>query len=177
MKQMQITVLALAVMLCGGGAAFAQHGRPMGTDGGMNPAMGAGSSHRMSPTTPKMSPSTHGMTMNQLLTKNTALAGKIQTLTGMTAQSACSGFKNLGQCVATAHVSKNLGLSFACMKSDMTGVAPAAGSNCPAGTGANAKGMSLGKAIQTLSPTSNSKLEAKKANKQAKEDIKDSSNS
>ncbi|MGE5205449.1 MAG: hypothetical protein ACM3PW_07530 [Chlamydiota bacterium] len=176
MKQMQITVVALAVMLCGA-AAFAQHGRPAGAGAGMNPAMGAGGSHRMSPTTPKMSTSAHGMTMNQLLTKNSALAGKIQTLTGMSAQDACSGFKNLGQCVATAHVSKNLGLSFGCMKADMTGLAPAAGSNCPAGTASNAKGMSLGKAIQTLSPTSNSKLEAKKANKQAKQDIKDSSNS
>jgi hypothetical protein len=176
MKQMQITVLALAVMLCGA-AAFAQHGRPAGAGGGMNPAMGAGGSHRMSPNTPKSASSTHRMTMSQQLTKNTALASKIQTLTGMPAQNACSGFKNLGQCVATAHVSKNLGLSFACMKADMTGLAPAAGSNCPAGTAANAKGMSLGKAIQTLSPTSNSKLEAKKANKQAKEDMKPARNS
>ena len=175
MKQMQITVLALAVMLCGA-AAFAQHGRPAGAGSGMNPAMGQGGSHRMSPTS-KSASSTHRMTMSQQLTKNTALAGKIQTLTGMPAQNACSGFKNLGQCVATAHVSKNLGLSFACMKADMTGLAPAAGSNCPAGTASNAKGMSLGKAIQTLSPTSNSKLEAKKANKHAKEDMKPASNS
>ncbi len=178
MKQMQITILALAVMLCGG-AAFAQHGHGMGA--GMNPAMGEGGSHRMSPNTPHSGSSAHGMTMTQLLTKNTALAGKIQKLTGMPAQDACSGFKNLGQCVAAAHVSKNLGISFVCMKADMTGVAPATtGSStpsCPAGTAASAKGMSLGKAIQTLSPASNSKLEAKKANKQADQDIKESSNS
>ena len=37
--------------------------------------------------------------------------------------------------------------------------------------------MSLGKAIQTLQPTANSKLEVKKANKQADQDIKESSNS
>ncbi len=174
MKQMQITILALAVMLCGG-AAFAQHGHGMGA--GMNPAMGEGGSHRMSPNTPNSTSSAHGMTMTQLLTKNTALAGKIQKLTGMPAQDACSGFKNLGQCVAAAHVSKNLGIGFVCMKADMTGVAAPANSGCPAAPAVSAKGMSLGKAIQTLSPTSNSKLEAKKANKQANQDIKDSSNS
>ncbi|HEU5336474.1 MAG TPA: hypothetical protein VFU27_10940 [Terriglobales bacterium] len=170
MKQMQITVLALALALCGT-AAFAQHGHGMGP--GMNPAMGQSGSHRMSPS-PKMSTSTHGMTMNQVLSKDTALSGKIQTLTGMPAQQACTGFKNLGQCVAAAHVSQNLGIGFACMKADMTGVAAPASANCPVSANSSGKGMSLGKAIQTLSPTSNSKLEAKKGNKQAKQDIKDS---
>jgi hypothetical protein len=169
MKQMQITVLALAVLLCGG-AAFAQHGRGMGSD--MNPAMGQGGSHRMSP---NLSPSSHGVTMDQQLTRNTALAGKIQALTGESAQQSCFGFKNLGQCVAAAHVSKNLGINFACMKADMTGVAAPSADNCPVSPNASTgKGMTLGKAIQTLSPTSNSKLESKKASKQAKQDIKDS---
>ena len=172
MKQLQITVLALAVMVCGA-PAFAQHGHGMGP-GGMNPAMGEGGSHRMSPTTS----SPHRMTMTQQLTKNTALAGKIQKLTGMSAQDACSGFKNLGQCVAAAHVSQNLGIGFACMKADMTGVAAPASANCPAVKGAaSTKGMSLGKAIQTLQPTANSKLQVKRANKQADQDIKESSNS
>ena len=174
MKQMQITVLALAVMLCGG-AAFAQHGHGAAAGGSMNPAMGEGGSHRMSPTP---STSSHGMTMTQQLTKNTALAKKIHNLTNMSAQDACSGFKNLGQCVAAAHVSQNLGITFACMKADMTGVAAPSTDGCPVSPDlSSGKGMSLGKAIQTLSPTSNSKLEAKKANKQAKQDIKDSSNS
>jgi hypothetical protein len=172
MKQMQITVLALAVMLCGA-PAFAQHVHGMGE--GMNPAMGQGGSHRMSP---NMSPSKHGVTMDQQLTRNTALASKIHNLTGMSAQDACSGFKNLGQCVAAAHVSQNLGISFACMKADMTGVAAPTSANCaPRTAAATTKGMSLGKAIQTLLPTANSKLEAKKAKKQADQDIKDSSNS
>jgi len=172
MKQMQITVLALAVALCGG-TALAQHGH--GMNAGMNPAMGDGGSHRMSPTV--SSSSTHRMTMSQQLTKNTALSGKIQKLTGMPAQDACSGFKNLGQCVAAAHVSKNLDINFACMKADVTGVAAPSSDKCPIAPNTSTKGMSLGKAIQTLSPTSNSKLEAKKAKKQADQDIKDSSNS
>jgi hypothetical protein len=56
-------------------------------------------------------------------------------------------------------------------------VAAPTSDKCPVASNASTKGMSLGRAIQTLSPTSNSKLEAKKANKQAKQDIKDSSNS
>jgi hypothetical protein len=46
--------------------------------------------------------------MTQKLTDNTKLADKISKLTGMSATSACQGFKNLGQCVAAAHVAKNL---------------------------------------------------------------------
>ena len=114
-------------------------------------------------------------TVSDQLSKNSKLSNKLQTLTGMSAQKACSGFKNLGQCVAAAHVSKNLGISFACMKADMTGQAPAQGSSCPAGTGS--KSMSLGKSIQALSPNVDQKLEAKKAEKQADADIKNSDNS
>src|SRR2546422_6295105 len=36
---------------------------------------------------------------SDVLSHNTAIAGKIQTLTGQDAKTACSGFKNLGQCV------------------------------------------------------------------------------
>src|SRR5690349_18411010 len=113
------------------------------------------------------------MTIDQQLSKSTQLSDKIQKLTGMPAQQACDGFKNLGQCVAAAHVSKNLGMSFACMKSDVTGQAPPSGSNCPTGTGK--KSMSLGKAIQTLDPNANSKTEAKKGAQQASQDLKNNS--
>jgi hypothetical protein len=150
--------------------AFAQH------SGGGGGSMGPGASHVASGANhgniSSNSGSTHGMTVNQILSKNTALSSKIRTLTGMPSQKACSGFKNLGQCVAAAHVSKNLGISFACMQADMTGQSPAKGSACPAGTGT--KSLSLGKTIQTLSPKADSKLESKKATKQADADMKDS---
>lgn len=172
MKHLHVSVLALAVALyCA--PAWAQHGHPGGMGGNAGGGMGHGaSSHDMNANANANSNpgSAHGMTVNQILTKNTALAGKIQTLTGMNAQQACDGFKNLGQCVAAAHVSKNLGLSFDCLKDNMTGTAPAQGTSCPAGTGANK--MSLGKAIQTMSPHANSKTEAKKATQQADEDMK-----
>jgi hypothetical protein len=48
------------------------------------------------------------MTIDQQHSKSTQLSDKIQKLTGMPAQQVCDGFKNLGQCVAAAHVSKNL---------------------------------------------------------------------
>src|SRR6266567_3596058 len=160
MKHLHVSSLCLAVALYSG-SAFAQHGHMGGSShgdashGSMNGASSA---------------SGHRITVDQQLSKNTQLSGKIQKLTGMPAQQSCDGFKNLGQCVAAAHVSKNLGISFSCLQADMTGTALKSSTACPAGTGS--KSMSLGKAIQTLRPTSDSKTEAKKASKQADEDIK-----
>jgi hypothetical protein len=94
-----------------------------------------------------------------VLSHNTAIAGKIKTLTGEDAATACNGFKNLGQCVAAAHVAKNLNITggFDALKAKITG------------TGA----MSLGKAIESFEPSANAKSEVKKANKQASDDMKE----
>lgn len=171
------SILALAVLLYSA-PVFAQHGHPGGVGGGM----GAGNHGNMgSANHGNMNSSSSATPADQqkidnMLTKNSAISGKLQTLTGMPAQQACAGFKNLGQCVAAAHVSKNLGIPFACLQAEMTGqILP---SSCHTGAAASAKSpMSLGRAIQTLSPNANSKLEAKKAQKQADQDIKDSNNS
>jgi hypothetical protein len=98
---------------------------------------------------------------SEVLKHNTAIAGKIQALTGKDAQTACDGFKNLGRCVAAAHVAKNLDFpgGFDALKAKITG------------TGA----MSLGKAVEALAPTANAKSEVKKANKQASDDMKEAS--
>ncbi len=175
MKSTHIFVLALAVALYGA-PAMAQHGHPGGMGGGMGSGMGnSASMGHGSATGHNGSASTNpgsaqGTAMNQVLTNNTQLANKIQTLTGMSAQDACGGFKNLGQCIAAAHVSRNLGVNFACLKADMTGTT-ATGTSCGTSTNTSSKGMSLGQAIQNLSPTVNSKSEAKKANKQAQQDL------
>src|SRR5258708_28282618 len=94
-----------------------------------------------------------------VLSHNTAIAGKIQTLTGQDGQTACSGFKNLGQCVAAAHVARNLDIpgGFDALKAKVTG------------TGA----VSLGKAIEGFAPNADAKAEAKKANKQPSDDLQD----
>ena len=176
MKKRNSFVWVIAVVLCGA-PAFAQHGHGPGGGGmGMN-----GNSHANTHAAGVGSAAaSHGKTMDQILKDNTKLSDKIAALTGEPAQQACSGFKNLGQCVAAAHVSKNLGIGFACLKSDMTATAAPTGSNCPASTkasGTGTKTMSLGSAIQALSPNANSKTEAKKGQQQAGQDLKDSTNS
>ena len=96
-----------------------------------------------------------------VLSHNTAIAGKIKTLTGEDAQTACGTFKNIGQCIAAAHVAKNLDIpgGFDALKAKVTG------------TGA----VSLGKAIEGFAPNADAKAEAKKANKQASDDLKETS--
>lgn len=139
--------------------AFAQRGHGGGPPAGHGPGMGnssEGSANRgdaMNHTDMShASPST-------VLSHNTAIANKIKTLTGEDAATACNGFKNLGQCVAAAHVAKNLNISggFDALKAKVTG------------TGA----MSLGKAIESLEPSAKAKTEVKKANKQASDDMKE----
>ncbi len=100
---------------------------------------------------------------SDVLSHNSAIAGKIKTLTGQDAQAACSGFKNLGQCVAAAHAAKNLNIpgGFDALKAKVTG------------TGS----MSLGKAVESLAPSANSKAEVKKANKQTSDDMKEAETS
>jgi len=96
-----------------------------------------------------------------VLSLNTAIADKIKTLTGQDATTACDGFKNLGQCVAAAHVAKNLNIpgGFDALKAKMTG----------SGT------VNLGKAIKQLAPDADAKAEEKKANKEASDDMKEKS--
>jgi hypothetical protein len=170
--KVQIAALGIAVALyCS--PAFAQHGHS-GSSMGHTGGNAGGNGHVMSTSAHGNANSSgpHGMTMDQQLSKNTKLAGKIKTLTGLEAQTACDGFKNLGQCVAAAHVSQNLKISFDCLKSDMTGTAPT-GTTCPAGTGTSK--MSLGKSIQTLSPNADSKSESKKGQQEADQDLKSNS--
>jgi len=139
--------------------AFAQRshpggGPPAGHGPDSNPGMST--SHGAS-STPNSSMS-HG-TPSDVLSHNTAIAGKIKTLTGQDAQTACGGFKNIGQCVAAAHVAKNLSIpgGFDALKAKVTG----------------AGAVSLGKAIKGFAPDADAKAETKKANKQADDDLKE----
>ncbi len=178
MKMTRIAMLSLAVVLYAT-AAVSQHGHNGGAAGG-NTGMGAAMGHgtgldnhgNSGSANTKSSALTHKMSVDGILSKNPAISKKIQSLTGMPASQACTGFKNLGQCVAAAHVSKNLGISFDCLRSDMTGAAPLSTSKCPAGTGN--KSMSLGKAIQTLDPTADQKSESKRGETEAQQDMKGS---
>lgn len=97
------------------------------------------------------------------LEDNAKLSGKLQSLLpqGTNLQQASNGFKNLGQFVAAVHVSHNLGIPFDQLKAKMIGL----------------PSESLGKAIHALKPAANSKDEAKRAEKQAKQDMNDSKES
>jgi hypothetical protein len=184
--------LTLAAFLSLGIFAVAQHGRaggagmgggpPMGAGNpgmgagagmGNGAGMGAGNYGRPSDAGPGMSRgsmggSSMGSQAPEKVLSNTRLDSSLTkalgksgiTVPGGDLQSACQGFKNLGSCIAALHVSKNLGLSFDQLRSMMTGP--------------NAE--SLGKSIQSLGgPSVTSKSEAKsaakKAGKQAKQDL------
>jgi hypothetical protein len=160
------------VVLALSSVALAQHGAGGGRPAGAGaPAMGGGSSHASgmgsdmgtthSSGSQQQTSTNSGRTPAEILTQNTKLSSNLEKLLpqGTTAQQACAGFKNLGQCVAAIHVSHNLGISLDDLKAKMTG----SGSD------------SLGKAIGELDPNVNAKAESKKAEKQASQDLKSNS--
>src|SRR5215472_10679356 len=130
--------LAFAAMLAFSASAFAQHGA--GGMGGGRPAgvgpsstgepSGVGSGTHGRPTDAgsigmghqnlgSQSPNTvlDNSKLNTSLTN--ALAKNGITVPGDDLKSACSGFKNLGQCIAAMHVAKNLNLTFSDLQSKM----------------------------------------------------------
>jgi len=151
--------------------ASAQHGRPagggpgaaggMGAPSGMSAghaAMGMGDANpgKGRPSLSSAHPGT-ALSNPKLDSSLTAALGHSGiAVPGGNLQSACQGFKNLGQCVAALHVSKNLGIPFSDLQAKMTG----------------ANRENLGKAILDLgSANMNAKAEAKKGSKQANADL------
>jgi hypothetical protein len=124
-------ILLVAVLLACGVSTFAQrpHPSPGATpsgQGGRPSDAGPGNGSSMDGTHEGGATTRTDMSHaspSEVLNHNTAIAGKIQGLTGQDAQTACSGFKNLGQCVAAAHVAKNLNIpgGFDTLKAKMTG--------------------------------------------------------
>lgn len=109
--------------------------------------------------------------------KNPKLESRLLALLppGTTIQDASQGFKNWGQFVAAVHVSNNLGIPFADLKTSMTGLAPGA-------TVPTTAPLSLGQAIQSLQGTATTpdgtlsstkiRTEVKKAEDAADEDLR-----
>jgi len=84
---------------------------------------------------------------------------------------ACSPFTSLHECLATLHASKNTGIEFNCLRADVTGVQTNADvSSCK---GTSDKRMDLHKAIRLQNPGLDAKAQAKNAEKQAQDDLKD----
>ena len=183
MKRLIIPFLALSTLLFLGSSTYAQRGRPSGTPGAAG-SMGASGTHGNSASAGGGHSSSNPMASTDpgsVLEHNSHLATKLETLTGTTnltdLEKDASAFKNFGQFVAAAHVSKNLNIpgGFAALMCDMTTKGATVGGVTSACT--NTTKMSLGKAIQTLDPQANSKSESKKAMNEANQDIKDSSGS
>ena len=131
----------------GGGSGMGRMGGNMGPDSrgmdGMDPRMNM----------PTMSTRNPG----EIMSRNPRLSSKLQSLVppGTNLSNAASGFKNMGQFVATAHVSHNLDIPFSDLKARMIA------------------GDRLGKAIHALKPDVNAKDEEKKANRQAKDTLRE----
>ena len=165
MKMLKTAALSLAVLLSGS-AALAQHGHA----GGMGNSMGHSSDHSSSSRT---AAPTSSQKISDVLSKNPVIGDKIVALTGdkLGATDACTGFKNIGQCIAAAHVSKNLpGMNFFCLRQAMTKTS--AGTNAPS-TGCSVTGKySLGQAIQKLDPQADPAAATKKAGTETQQDMK-----
>jgi len=179
MKTIKFATLRFTVLLYST-IALAQHGHAgamgLGAGSGMGNANAAAhgsasADHAIGNGNSGTLTSAHGKSLNNILSDNTQLADKISKLTNEPAKTACANFKNLGQCVAAAHVAKNLGITFDCLKNEMLGVTPTNANSCPAGTGTKGT-LSLGKSIQALEPSVDSKAASKKGQSQAAEDLK-----
>jgi hypothetical protein len=125
----------------------------------------------------KVSRSTSTTTTSVTWVPNNPVAQKLSTKTnlmnkvtgvlpaGTDLNAATAGFKNFGQFVAAVNVSNNLGIPFADLKANMTGIRLD-------GTPTGEPTLSLGRSIQDLKPAANAGAEATKATKQADSDIK-----
>jgi len=162
MKARFVLMAALSVALLGI-PLYAQHGHGSGSaaSGGMGHSMDRATANSSS-NSGKGSGAKES-SVSDRLEDNTKLANKLQSLlpAGTNLQQEAKGFKNLGQFVAAVHVSHNLGIPFDQLKAKMIGP----------------PSESLGKAIHALKPTVNAKEESSKAEKQAKRDMDDSSQS
>ncbi|MBI4443272.1 MAG: hypothetical protein HY649_07850 [Acidobacteria bacterium] len=97
-------------------------------------------------------------TVGEQLERNEKLSSRLQGVLpeGTKLREAGNGFNNLGDFVAAAHVSHNLGIPFGDLKAKMAG------------------GKNLGEAIHELRPEVDHNAAAKKAQEQARKDLQES---
>jgi ABC-type transporter Mla subunit MlaD len=171
-----VVVMAVAVLSMSYGAARAAAQGPQGAGAGSAASSSSGITHSLNPIkwVKKDSKSADQQLdakddQDKRLTATLQSQGVLSANTD--AKSACENFKALDECVAALHASKNLGLDFNCLKSNLTGVQTGADmSSCRGGAGD--KAISLNKAIHAMKPDADAKAEAKNAEKQAKDDLK-----
>jgi hypothetical protein len=175
MKKLGIAVLFIAAGVSFGAAQANAQG-PAGagaTDAVSRSSTKSGNSHSMNPIKwmkkdkSNPAPSTD---KNLLLTEHLHERGILAANLDVT--SACSVFKHLSDCLAGLHASHNTGLDFNCIRADVTGVQTNADiSACKGAIGD--KAVSLQDALKRLKPEVDAKAEAKSAEQQAKDDLKE----
>jgi hypothetical protein len=124
----------------------------------------------------KKEPHTETASLDANSNQNAKLTAKLQTQ-GLVPANAdlkdtCLTIKELGECVAALHAGHNLGLDFDCLKSKLSGVQTRLDAVSCAST-TDGKPVSLIKAIHSLKPNADAKAEAKKAEEQSREDLKE----
>jgi hypothetical protein len=89
--------------------------------------------------------------------RNPKLQAKLQAMlpSGVTLDEAAKGFKNQGQFIAALHVSQNLGIPFADLKTRMVD-----------------QHLSLGQAIQSARPATDATTAARRGERQAATDLR-----
>lgn len=139
-------------------------GHPSGTTGSTSGKAAHGPAKSDSP---KSAPTSTGATpppsttptspIAEKIASHPQLASRLQTMlpAGMTLNQAALGFKNQGQFIAALHVSQNLGIPFANLKTQMVD-----------------KHMSLGQSIQSLKPSANATTATKEAEVETERDLK-----
>ena len=173
-----VMVVALAMLSVSLGASRASAQGPQGAGAGSASASSSGGGHSLNPIKwVKKDPKSASDQLDskdeqdKKLTANLHAQGVLAANTD--AKSSCENFRALDECVAALHASKNEGLDFNCLKSNMTGVQTSADMSACKGP-AGDKSISLSKAIHAMKPDADAKGAAKTAEKQAKDDLRDS---
>lgn len=174
-KLMLVVAVTMLSVSYGAGRAAAQGPAGAGAGGGGAASNSGGSGHSLNPikwVKKDKSSSDQADTKeqkDQKLTANLQAQGVLPA--NIDAKAACDNFKTREECVAALHASKNLGLDFNCLKSSLTGVLASADMSSCRSAGGD-KGIGLSKAIHLLKPEADAKGEAKRSEKQAKDDLK-----
>jgi len=169
-----VLVLAAGVSFCATQASAQGPAGVGATQAAANSSSDSKSSHSLNPIKwiKKDKPASNSASSsdrNQRLTARLQQNGVLPA--GVDVSTSCSTFKNLSDCVAALHASRNVGLDFNCIRADVTGVhtsADVSGCKGPVGD----KPVSLHEALKRLKPEIDAKSEAKSAEKQAQDDLK-----
>lgn len=168
--------IILAIVVSGITATQAAAQGPAGVGASTAAAQKSESSHSYNPIRwmkkEKKSPRTADANDDQLRKLTARLQGQGIVAANQDVNGLCKDFKQLSSCLAALHASHNLGLDFACVRSNVTGIKTSAdASACKLAS--SDKPQSLGKTIKLLKPDANVKGAAKDAEAQAKEDLRD----